>query len=610
MFEKKAFSKGSGAGVKSVERQATNDAALKAYYQKNFGGNEGVDDFLTELNTKHAQMGDKASKLRAAAGIEEGKLAGGNIQTMQDDLVTKIKANKKVARKQVEDIYDLLPNDLEVNSQRMLQRFDDIGQPTSTVEHPDNFPDVLKRIQSQYQTKLPQEVEDLVTSFTAKGKPLPDGLKKLIEQYAPSTTIPLKQLRGIRTEILNELDRAGTSLTGRNPAKIKRLVEMLKATEGTKADLAKAGALEKDVVDVYEQASAAWTNYKNTFEIDDVAAVLQRGKGGKLKLSAEQTAQRVFNSKNVGAADQFNAALGEKRATGLVKEYADYDVLQNAIDPVTKEINPNKLATWLNKHKNVLKKYNLQDSYKGLLTAKESVRLAQEGLVAFEKSQAAKMLGVDPDKAVRVAFAGKGGKASAQTARELLKMAEGNPAAQAGIKRAFIDDITEQFNTTAKNIEGTPIISVAKFNKIYGKYEPALKEFFKGEQTKLNALRNMKKAYEIMIRNKVAPVGGGADTFENLASALGRTVGHAPIGGPMKIRALRSVARIATSFTNSQVEAVLSRAIFDPDMALTLNLIASGLTPEIAVKRWAGHVARVYAGYARNKAEGKIEDLP
>ena len=593
-FERVAFRKQGEAGVSAVEQQAANDVALKSYYQKEFGGDENIDDFIKAINNKHLEMQTNVEAAKKAGGIIEEELAGGDVQKIHEKIIERIRANKKIAYKDAEQLYRLLPEGIEVNTKDLMANYESIAKKTTSVENPENIPKIYNRIKEKFTKKVPEELQSVIDSFNKKGQKVPSQLLELQAEYGAIEQLPFKEVRGIRTEILNELRTETSKQTGQNAAKIKRLSEMLNATEEALEQLGNTEVYGEDISGLYKAASSKWRDYKETFESGPVGKLLQRGSRGEaFNLTSEQSLSKIFNSKDLGAADKLNRAIGKEQASKMIREYADYDLITKTKNPITGEVDSRKLSAWLNSNSKILDKYGLKDTYKNLSTVKEAIGVAEKNLSQFEKSQAMKMLGADVDKAVRVAFTGKGGRASAETAKELMKIAEGSPAAQAGIKRAFTDNILKEIEVTAKEITGSPITSVAKFNNVYSKYEPALKEFYKGEPKKIKALQNMKKAYEIMIRNKTSPIGGGSDTFENTITALQSAAGHAPVGGPMKIRALRSAVRILTGLKQKQVEEVLARAIFDPDVALTLEMIASGIKPEIAEKRFASHVLQL-----------------
>lgn len=588
-FERVAFRKQGSAGVYSVEQQAANDVALKSYYQKEFGGEEGVDDFIKAINGKYAEMQGNVEAAKKAGGIIEGEFEGGDIQNIHKNMIERIRLKKKIAHDDAEKLYKLLPEGLEVETKDLMASYETIAQKTSEVENPDNIPAILNRIKNKYKEEVPAELKALIEGFKKEGKPVPKQMLELEAEYGVVSELPFKEVKGIRTEILNELRMETSRQTGQNPAKIRRLSQMLDATEEALDQLATSG--DKNISELYRAASSKWKAYKETYESGTIGEILQKGgRGEEFRLTPEQSLSKIFNSKDLRAADRLNTAIGKNEATSMVRDYADYDLMTKTKNPMTGEVDPKKLSKWLQTNSGILNKYGLKDTYKNLSAVKSVIEATEKNLAQFEKTQAMKMLGADVDKTINVAFTGKGGRASGETAKELMKIAEGNPAAQAGIKRAFTDNILKEIQVTAKEITGSPVTSVAKFNNIYKKYEPALKEFYKGEPKKIKALQNMKKAYEIMIRNKTSPIGGGSDTFENTITALYQAAGHAPVGGPMKIRALRSIVRILTSLKQSQVEEVLARAIFDPDVAMTLEMVATGISPEIVQKRFASHI--------------------
>lgn len=592
--ERAAFrSNETDAGKRSVEQIANNDAALKAYYQKNFNTKGTIDDFYNAFNQKQTQLNETLTKVKAAAGDIEKELQGGDIQQIHSKIVTKIKANKQLARDEAQNLYKLLPDNVELQTTDLLKQFDEIKTPMSKVENADNFPTVLnKAIRSYSPKEMPANLKQVVDAYAKNGKELPSILKEEAAKYTKPGSETLAEIKGLRTEILNELRAEEGKITGKNSTKIMRLKKMQDAVDGTLEQLNDPKKYDKNVVDIYNTASTKWRDYKNTYENDTIGEILQQGsRGEEFRLTPEQAVGKLFNKNDVTAIDQFSKAVGKGDATKLIKEYADYDLLKKATDPVTKEVDFVKLNRWQRNNETILNKYGLGNSYNNLLKAKEAVAGAEFKLANFEKSQASKMLGADVDKAISTAF--KGTNSTAKTAQELLEIAGDNQAAKEGIRSEFTKYLVDQTKTTKELISGDLTTSNAAFQKLYDKYEPALKEFYKDEPQKLKALQDIKKAYQIMVRNQVSPYGGGSDTMENLAGALSKTLGHMPVGGPMSIRATRGLLSVALRWQNSQIKSVLERAIFDPDVVIMLEDIASGkIAPEKTAEIFGNYIGK------------------
>jgi hypothetical protein len=221
-----------------------------------------------------------------------------------------------------------------------------------------------------------------------------------------------------------------------------------------------------------------------------------------------------------------------------------------------------KLNSWIYKNKNLLQRFGIESDFANLKSAQEAVDAAKQAAAQFENSVAKRIIGSDPVNAVASALAGKN---AGKKTLELLQLVKHDKAATTGLKNAFADHFVSLAETTAMDISGKPTVSNAAFARLWKKYQPVIKELYKGEPEKIRALDIMKNAYEISARNTKSPIGGGSDTAENIMAEIG------------KVNVLNRTATIAKGIVGiakkhgeEKVNKLVTRALFDPEYAQAL----------------------------------------
>lgn len=606
-LERSQFRKPGDAAQTNAEQIASNDEALKAYYQKNFSSKRGVDDMLSAIEGERGKLTEGVERATGLASSAESDLTPSmNVNKISDNVIKKLKAEKIYTSKEIGKLYDEIPN-VDVPSSNMINEFKRISEPTSKVESPSNYPDVLKRALKEYAPKeMPEELKNIVDAYKKSGQKMPSQLEEEIGKYAMGDTLPFQEVRGLRTEILNEIRSEAAK---NNSSRMKRLREMQKVVEDTLDQLSNESQYSEDIVNTYRIASKQWKEYSDIYKRGAVGDILQGGPKGEIsKLTPERILNSVFDPKNTRAADQLIDAIGKDNAKELVGEYAKYDLMRKSVNPVTGDISRNKLMSWISKNKELLNKYGISGEFKNISNAKALVDEANAAKLAFEKSQAAKILGVDPEKAIQALFTGKGGMNSAQTARDMMKLLEGNEAAKEGFRKAFGDFAVEKIKVSTRDIVGNPTASLAKFDALYQKLAPAIRVLYRDTPHKIKTLLDMKKAYEIMIRNQRSPFGGGSDTAENLLQTI------ATLGGPVArtsrtATAIKAVVRMFSNYEQGLIDKVINNAIFNPEYAETLEMLASRIPKISAIgeKRFAKHITAITALEAKRNVDKAMQ---
>ena len=322
------------------------------------------------------------------------------------------------------------------------------------------------------------------------------------------------------------------------------------------------------------------------FKTGTTGDILKKGAGGD-KVSNAQIASRYFKPGRTGAeqADDFIKSVGDnKEAKVALEDYIKQDLLSASTNPLTGEIVETKLKTWLSKYKPSLKKLGLENKFDSVVKATEELNKAKDIQIAFDKSVASKILNSDVDSAVKNAFASGSKKKSAE---RLMRQLRGDKKAISGLQNATVDHIITNAETTATDAFNNPVLSLAKVEREFKKLKPALDVVFKDSPTKLTALNNFKKALGIMQRGKTSPLGGGSDTAENVITAMSKASG---LTHSRTLNIVKALSKPLRDMGDDQVNAILNRAAFDPEFAMTLNLAAKGAPVKVIKDRLKGHL--------------------
>lgn len=320
-------------------------------------------------------------------------------------------------------------------------------------------------------------------------------------------------------------------------------------------------------------------------------------KGAEINGRTVPDAEVARRFMNVDDADQLIKAIGQNNAKEVMGGFVVSDFEKSVIDKTTGEISERLLNNWMAKNGQVLDRYGLKSGFQNVQKARTTLSAMKAKQVEFEKSIAAKMLNADPMKAIEAAMSGGEGIGARNTGAimsKLMRQLKGNPDAVNGLKNAFKDFLISKSENAAKTISGQRIISPAKIQNEIRKYEPAMKMLYADEPRKLAALQNVQKAIETMARSTVSPTGGGSDTYE-LATAglsiIGTAIGKVP-GVSTKVELAKKGLEWFNRATKEQVATVLSRAIYDPEMAEILMMAKRNVKPTVVRKRLAETLER------------------
>jgi hypothetical protein len=418
--------------------------------------------------------------------------------------------------------------------------------------------------------------------------------------------LSFKDLTKLRSTVLADLRTARASANP-NARLISRLNKIREGVDATIDQLAKKpGAVGQK----YRQAAKFYREeYVQKYRQGAVADILQAGsRGEETRIATANIAQKFFTK---DGADQFVKSIGSKPAARqAMRDYAAYDLLNTAVDPATGQLNPGRVYRWYSHNREVLSKLGLEKEFDSVVKIQRAVDNARGTLTVFNKSVASRVLGAEPEKVIANAFGGAGSKNTAQVAKDLLGLAKGNKAAEEGLRKAFADYFYQKSVTTAVDRMGNPVISVAQMTRVLRENAPAIREIYKGQPGKLQALADIRNAYEILDRTAKSPLGGGSDTAENILTVLGKAT-EPVLGRSRIINTARIAYRYLKGMKDQDVNKLVIRAAFDPDFAEGLimaargkaakSVIEAGTKKALALKP-APNLKGLAAGYGATKA--------
>lgn len=548
------------AAAGAADKAASNSKVLQEFID-NQKGAAGIDDVVGALERRSgavAKSTDVAAKRleREVAGIESNRDVADVGVSIREAAIT----GKKAAKKKAGELFDKVPEH-SIDATILNDKIKNILKPFSRVEDVKlNIPSVLVRTRVL--------------------------LKKTKGALTP------KDLQGIRTELTTDLRRTqgGTDPNARKAARISKMIDAVDDLL-TDAGVGAGGGELKTAQQFFKKEVIG------KFKSGSVGDILKKS-GGQYKVTNAGVASRFFKpgSKGAESAQEFVNAVGaNKNARSAIEEAVRQDLVTNATNPITGELTEAKLKTWLARHKHALRGLDLQDRFKDIGMARSQLDKALEAKIAFDKSVASRMLGADVETAVKSAFS-KGAKG--KEARTLYLKLKGDKKAIAGLQNATIDHIIDNAMLTTPDAFNSPIVSLAKVEREFKKLKPAISVIFEDSPAKLKAFNAYRAALRTLQRNKTSPVGGGSETAAHLFTAMARTSGLS-MGRTANIG--RALIKPLIDMSDSQVNALLNRAAFDPEFAHTLMFIARKAPADIIARRLKGHMLSIGMKIGDNK---------
>ena len=524
------------------ETKSGNDEALRKYMLKNFPDNPGVQKYLDAAAQKRLAAAEAEGVAIGKAEEELGVLATKEAEVAGTDLVAALRTQKGAAKNAAKKLYDEIP-DTEVNIKGLVEAGKSASKPYG--------------LRGDY---VPPEI----TNFLAKHG----------GETAP-TRISFSKLREYRTSILEAI-REETGSAKPNLQRLRKLEEFKESLEATIGQLGDEAAYGDDIVKAYREASTGWAQYKNTYEKGTIGDVLRRGaRGEETRLPAAQIAEMFW--RKPGNVDPLVAALGSKEAAqAAVRDYANYDLVRNVLNPVTGKMETARLSKWIHKNRPMLNKLGIAGEYSSLKNVMGKMDEAMQFKADFEASAAARMLDADPLHAIAAIFKGRGSKSMGTVAQELLTTVKGNQPAIEGLRSGMAKHIMQTAEVSAELMSGAFKVSPSKLKNVMATYDPALRVLYKDAPGKYKAIKDVQKAYLTMERTERQILAGDSSTAENISAMVTRLGAPWVVSKFRTFQAIMSGVKLFSDYRNAEIDKYLTRAMFDSEYAETLIALSRG----------------------------------
>ena len=523
-----------------IDQQNRNDAAIRDFLKskrpegeiedtlKAFGGQQ---EALTATE-KTAQS--RLQKETAQLGMGAGQLEAG--QTIRAEA----EAAKATAKQEGKKLYQEIPQyDWKtINASKLADQADALTKPMNKLEN------VEANVPWQQINKLKEVLAD------------------------EGNVVSLKDLDGFQSELKAEIRKikSGPEV---NERKLSRLTQLNNQIENLIQQTSEGITPQAEKL---KQARTFWkTEVIDKFKKGDIGEILANKGGGEYRVSDAQIASKFFKPGPTGqqAARQFkNSIGGSQKAMQAIEDAAKQDLLAKFPNG---EITEAGLRAWLSRNKLALKELNITSKFDDLTKAREQLTDAISFQNEFNRSEAAKLLGSDPQTAIVNAL-NKGSKGKA--AANLMQQTKGNKAAQAGLRNALDDYILEQAQNPATGM----ITRLDKLDSLLKKYAPARNVFYEGDKEALKAWQQGRDAFRIAARGTKSPLGGGSDTAENILTSAFKALGVSSGRVGSLVRAFIDPLKKQEM---NKVNALVNQALLNPDFAYTLMLAADSAQPGI-----------------------------
>jgi len=550
----------SGGQDLSQEQREYSINVLNDYYNRKMLQIGNIEDFTKyvdtlnkeiEAGTKQAENAVLTQVMRLSRHMDE--------QAMGKSIHNVLAKGKEAMKTRATELYDKIP-DLNLKTESLSKNIDKFVMEENALIEPRTKKAIS--LVKKYITKTKKDgdevVEEAVDLSYQTMRKLHSRIGKMYGDANSGIKPDLEDARQLHS-VMNMLDDAMKQVEDLSPA---------------------ASKAYKKATNFYK------TTYLPTYRQGTVADILQRGPRKEDTRIAMANIAKEFNS--LDGIDDFIRAVGNNtEARKAMSDYYSFDFINHAVKE--DKVVHGSANRWLAHNFGKLKKLGLYDEFKNIAGMQKKVDELISKKDIFNKSVAGKILESDLESMVENAF--RGSKNYARTASELMGKLKGDKAAEQGLQKAFAEFFMRKPETTKTNFfqSGGETISEMDFNKsvakvttLFKQYLPAIRVIYKNEPKKQKVLMDIWRAYETLGRTSKSTLAGGSDTFELFAGQVDRAL-SATVGGvaPGKFYLFKGIREMVRKFGRGNVDAFLTKAMFDPEYALVLKDIAkSGPKPE------------------------------
>jgi hypothetical protein len=278
----------------------------------------------------------------------------------------------------------------------------------------------------------------------------------------------------------------------------------------------------------YQNAVSKWRDYKQQFGQGGVGDVLKKGDQG-FKVAEGNVPSKIFTGGPTEPAQVqhfIEAVGGADNAAELGRNVLANDLRTKGIIKPDGTVDANRLSMWNRNRQATLSQFpGLPEHFASVEAAQRTVNdltaAHKAAIDEFNKSAAAHWIRDDPLKAVGKAFASGN---PAETFQRLAAAVHGAPAAEAGMKRAVVDYITQRFRSATPSSDGIDFLQPGGFRKWVDTNKAPLRILFGGQ-----GMRDLQMVAADMRRAAEGPKAiAGSQTTPLIANA--KRLGHAVSG--------------------------------------------------------------------------------
>lgn len=541
-LEKAAIGEKGNFAQDLIERQTANDKAIQKFVQAQRPEGE-IGNVIEAFEGQKAglEAGEQAAKTALeketeALGMGAGQLEAG--QTIRGEAEAAKTATKAAGKKLYQEIpeYDWKT----IDASQLLDDVESISRPMNRFE--------------PVEKNVPWE-----------------QIKKIKDVLSEDQNIvSLKDLDGLQSQLKTEIRKAKSPQASGgeiNEQKISRLVQLNNKVENLINKI--AGKTSPQSTKLKEARTYWKQEVIDKFKKGDIGEILANKGGGEYKVSDAQIASKFFKPGPAGqqAARQFkNSIGGSQKAMQAIEDAAKQDLLSKFPG---EEITESGLRRWLNRNKAALEEYGLTGKFDSVKKAREQLSDAITFRKDFEKSEAAKLIGSDPDIAIKRAL---GEVNTGKAAMNLMAATKGNKLAQAGLRNSLEDYILGQ----SKNLETGMITKVDTLDKLSKKLRPAMNVFYHNDKAKLQAWDTAREAFRIAQKSRKIPGFTGSETQPLLLTSFLKVF---DISEKRLMTLLNAILKPLKENQLGKVNQLVSKALLNPDYAYTLMLAADTVKP-------------------------------
>lgn len=299
---------------------------------------------------------------------------------------------------------------------------------------------------------------------------------------------------------------------------------------------------------------------------------------GEETVSDAMVADAFFKpgAKGEQAATEFMRVMGDnKKAKVAMKDHIDQKIFDLRSDK-TDEITKAALSRFLKNHRLAINKLGLGKEYSSLAKARVAADNALAKSNEFNKSAASRALNADVNDLVKSAFSKGSKKEAAEGLIDTIRTTM-KPFSKADSDRAvdgLRNAVVDEILTDIP-LEGTSrkLLSSANMAKNFRKYDAALKVLFKDDPKKLKAMHMVRKAVKAMEYRTPEKAEVGEKYAADVIRRIAFLHGHTSVAA---VDISRKAIRALRGVSKENIHKYVNRGILDPDAAYELIRIAKG----------------------------------